>query len=236
MKRLAILRSALGAAALAAAALLAPGSAAAARPNWTATVAVTPIGSHRLGNPEAAVQVAEYISYTCEHCARFQIQSEVPMRIAYVQSGKVSLEVRHLVRDPVDLTAAILANCGPPARFFRNHAVLLQYQARWIKVLDSASDMQKQRWTNGPMIGRLRAIANDFGFYEIMGQRGYSRPDLDRCLADEPLARRIVGQRQVAIDAGVQGTPSFAINGQLLEGAHDWAALESAIKARLPAR
>ena len=102
-----------------------------------------------------------------------------------------------------------------------------------MKVLGTASAPQKQRWTSGPMIDRHRAIANDFGFYAIMGQRGYSRPQIDRCLADEALARRIVGQRQVAIDAGVQGTPSFAINGERLDSVHDWASLEAAIKARI---
>ncbi len=205
----------------------------AARPNWTATVAVTEAGGNRLGNPDAQVKVVEYISYTCTHCADFQRRSDVPMRIAYVQPGKVSLEVRHLVRDPVDLTVAILTNCGDPRKFSRNHNTFLRSQENWIKVFDTASDQQKQRWTNGPLLARYRAIAYDFGFYTIMEQRGYSRIVVDRCFADEALARRIVGQRTAAIEAGVQGTPSFAINGELLAGTHDWQALEAAIKARL---
>jgi len=229
--------AALAALALALMALAAPMPLAAeAHPNWTATVAVTESGSHLLGNPDAAVKVAEYISYTCPHCAHFQRQSEVPMRIAYVQSGKVSLEMRHLVRDPVDLTAAILTNCGEPKMFFRNHSTILQYQEKWITVFDTATEFQKQRWVTGPMLSRFRAIANDFGFYTIMEQRGYRRTDLDRCLADEVLARRVAGQRQAAVDAGVEGTPSFSINGDLLAETHDWASLEEAIKARLNIR
>lgn len=207
--------------------------AATSHPNWTATVTVTDTGTHVLGNPAAPVKVAEFISYTCSHCADFQKQSEVAMRLAYVTPGKVSMEVRHLVRDPVDLAAALLANCGDPKRFFRNHNAFLRSQDTWMKAVANTSDQQKQRWSSGPMPTRLRAIANDAGLFGVMETLGYSRPDADRCLTDEAKMRTIVGQRDAAIAAGVQGTPSFMINNELLSDTHDWKSLETAIKARL---
>ncbi len=226
----------LRAAALLVAAIVLPATLAAAatpRANWLAMSAVTPEGGHRLGNPDAAIKLVEWVSYTCPHCATFQKQAETPLRMAYVNSGKVSVEVRHLVRDPVDLAATVLANCGSPANFWRLHNAFLIGQDRWIVKMASASDAQKARWSNGGFSARMRAIAADFGFYAIMEQRGYPRAAVDRCLADEAAARRLAGHREAAAAAGVDGTPSFLLNGLLLTGTHDWQSLELQIKARL---
>ncbi|MCC6827165.1 MAG: thioredoxin domain-containing protein [Novosphingobium sp.] len=205
----------------------------AAHPNWTATIAVTPAGSHVLGNPAAPVKVVEYVSYTCSHCADFQRQSDTAMRLGYVGPGKVSVEVRHFIRDPIDLTVAMLANCGDPKNFFYNHNAFLVSQEGWMQHAQSATAAQKQRWTTGPTPARLRAIAGDFGFYAVLERRGITRTAQDRCLADEAMMRRIVGQMSNGQDLGVEGTPSFLLNGELLAGTHDWQSLELQIKARL---
>ena len=34
--------------------------------------------------------------------------TEAPLKIGYVHSGKVSVEIRHMLRDPIDLTVAML--------------------------------------------------------------------------------------------------------------------------------
>lgn len=202
-------------------------------PDWTTTVAIGEGGSHVLGNPAARVKLTEFISYTCPHCAHFHKEAEAPLKLAYVQPGKVSVEIRHLVRDPVDLAAALLANCGDPGKFFGNHNMFLRSQDRWVGTMGSASAGQRQRWTSGPLSARMRAIAADFGFYRIMEQRGYQRPALDRCLADEATARRLTTQTQNAVNAGVEGTPSFMLNGTLLTGTYDWEGLDPQLKARL---
>lgn len=202
-------------------------------PNWTATVAVTPAGGHLIGNPAAKVKVVEYISYTCPHCAHFQHQSEAPLRLAYIQPGTVSVEVRHLVRDPIDMTAALLANCGDPARFAGNHNALLLSQDRWMAAMTDPSEAQRARWESGPMPARLRAIASDFGFYALLEPRGYTRAQLDRCLADGPMLKRLAAERTEADRLGVEGTPGFLLDGALLAGTFDWESLEAQIKARL---
>lgn len=216
------------AAVLAGAALLAVG-ATAPKGNWVATVVATD-GGHRIGNPEAKVKVAEFISYTCPHCAAFAKEGEAPLQLAYIAPGKVSLEVRHLIRDPVDLTAAMLTNCGPAAKFLQNHAAFMLGQDKWIAPLGSATAAQKQRWTTDGAVGR-RAIASDFGFYAIMERRGYSRTEVDRCLADEAAARTLA--ENSAKDwkrPGISGTPGFAINGAVMPGTHTWSALEAQLK------
>ena len=220
-------------AAIAAAALL---SLAATKPppgNWTARVAVTPSGSHVLGNPAAELKLSEYISYTCSHCADFDREASDRLRIYGVAQGKLSVEVRHLVRDPIDMTVAMLTNCGAPAKFFANHTAFLRSQSRWLAAANSASPAQRARWTSGTARSRFQAIASDFGFYQIMASRGYDRMAVERCLADTAMAQKLADQTSEAARLGVTGTPSFLLNGELLAGTHDWQRLKPQLDARM---
>ena len=70
-------------------------------PEWTQNVQEANSG-HTIGNPDAEVKLAEYISYS-SHCATFTKEGESALKQRYVQDGTVSLEIRHLIRDPIDL-------------------------------------------------------------------------------------------------------------------------------------
>ncbi|MGE3692793.1 MAG: DsbA family protein, partial [Novosphingobium sp.] len=219
--------------ALSAMAALAVAAGPAARRNWNTVIAVTPTGSHVLGNPAAKVKLTEFISYTCNHCAQFDREASDRLRVTGVAQGTVSVEVRHLVRDPIDMTVAMLTNCGPSAKFFLNHTAFLRSQDRWIAAANNAGDAQRQRWSTGDMPSRMRAIASDFGFYSVMASRGYDRTLVDRCLADRAMAQRLAAQTEAASKLGVTGTPSFLINGELLAGTHSWDMLQPQIESRL---
>jgi hypothetical protein len=200
--------------------------------DWTRSVRVVAGGGHLLGNPAARAKLVEFISYTCPHCAHFNQETRGPLRDGYVRPGRVSVEVRSLVRDPIDLTAAMLVNCGDPARFVGNHDLFLATQDRWFAALEKSTDAQRQRWGAGALPDRLKAIATDFGFYPMMASRGYARPQVDACLADKAMLGRLVAQTDAASKAGVNSTPSFLLNGALLD-AHDWASVEPLVKAAL---
>lgn len=203
-----------------------------ASPNWNTTVVETD-GGHRIGNPEAKVKLQEFVSYTCPHCAHFAKDGEGALQLAYIAPGKVSVEIRHIVRDPVDMTAALLTNCGAPAKFPRNHAAFMHSQDKWIGLMSNASSAQRQRWYSGTHLSRYRAIANDFGFYRMMEQRGYSRAAVDRCLADEAMATKLAGNTVKDWEKyQLGGTPSFTINGLTLAATHSWKALQPQIDAR----
>jgi protein-disulfide isomerase len=205
---------------------------AAAKANWNNTVALTPVGSHVLGNPAAKVRLTEYVSYTCPHCAEFEVESSAALRLGYVHGGRLTIEVRHVVRNPIDLTAALLSNCSPKERFFLNHAAFLRSQSRWMAIAARATKAQQARWTSGPLPQRTRAIAGDLGFYAIMTGRGYDRMTIDRCLSDQAMATRLANQSKLADEAGVHATPSFALDGMLLAATHDWALLRPQLEAR----
>lgn len=210
-----------------------PATTGAPRGGWTLQVTQSAGGSHVMGNPAAALKLTEFVSYTCPHCAHFDAEANDPLRLYFVTPGKLSVEVHHLVRDPIDLTVAMLTNCGPPGRFFQNHVAFLRRQERWLARAQNATAAQQARWSQGDGVARRRAIAEDFGFYPIMQQRGYDRPSVDRCLADEAVARQLAEQTRSAAAMGVQGTPSFALNGSLLAGTHDWPSLLAQLRARM---
>jgi hypothetical protein len=143
------------------------------------------------------------------------------------------VEVRHIVRDPIDLTVAMLTNCGTKDKFFQNHAMFMLSQDKWIGKAQLALPSQRQRWASGSMASRWRAIASDLGFYEMMETRGYTRVQVDQCLADEAAAKRIAEQSQAdGTTYGVNSTPSFALNGKLLGGVHTWEQLQAAVKVQ----
>ena len=199
---------------------------------WNNTIAPTAAGGHLIGNPDAPVKLVEYVSYACPDCASFMIQSEAALQIGYVSSGKLSIEVRHLVQGPVDLAATMLANCGPPAKFALNHSALMRSQNRWRTALERAGTAQRQRWSNGALLPRGRAIADDMGLYAVMASRGYDRSATDKCLADQDLANRIGADSKAGYASGITTPPSFTINGSL-EPAHTWAELRPQIDASL---
>jgi protein-disulfide isomerase len=216
---------------LALAGLAAAAGAAPKTVGWNYVVSLGADGSHVLGNPAAPVKLAEYISYTCPHCAQFTTESEGPLRIGYLSSGKVSVEVRHLLRDPIDLTVAMLTNCGPKEKFFLNHSAFMRSQDTWIRPMVSATPAQKQRWVSGTLLQRNQAIANDFRFYAIMQSRGYDRMTADKCLADQALAQRLGKQAQQGYSLGIRSTPSFTINGKLLDDTSEWSELRPQLDA-----
>lgn len=208
-----------------------PGVAWAAKEDWN-TVIRHDAQSVSVGNPDAKVKLTEFVSYTCPHCAHYSDESDGTMRVGYIHDGKVAVEVRSVIRNPVDLAATLVAQCGDPKKFFANHRMLLRSQERWLPKAAAASQAQQQRWTTGPIPSRMRAIAGDVGFYKMMEPFGYSFEEIDRCLADETRARQLVDNSNAdRTNFGVQGTPSFAIDGTLLEGVHSWLQVKEAIDA-----
>lgn len=234
MRKTPIAVLALAALALSGAAPAAKLSKSAAKTNWNATVTRTAQGTHILGNPAAKLKLTQFVSYTCSHCAHFDEEADAPLRMNFVAKGQGAVEVRHFVRDPVDLTVTLLTNCGPPAKFFLNHAAFMRSQSKWIGPLTNPTAAQRERWSAGSFAQRTKTIAKDFGFYPIMATRGYTAAQVDKCLANEPLAERLAADTQLAqTSLRVTGTPSFAIDGAVLAGTHSWDALRPQIDARL---
>jgi protein-disulfide isomerase len=234
----ATIASTLAATALIVAAPLTAKPAASAKPRAAATAAVkwdlrltrNAAGNHLLGNPAAQIKLVEFISYTCPHCAHYAHDAQGSLFPGLVRQGKVSVEVRPFFRNIVDVPATLLAQCGADSRFSGNHHAILAAQPQWLK---SPPEAVQQRWSTLEFAPRMKAVAQDMGLYQLMLGRGYTAAQLDQCLANRPLADRLAKQTDDAAERlGVQGTPSFLINGKLQE-VYDWHGLEPLLGAAL---
>ena len=201
--------------------------------NWNAAVVVTPDGGHIIGNPNATLKVVEYMSYTCSHCAEFEVQGVPALQVSALAQGKVSFEVRHLMRDPIDATITQLTNCMPPQRFMLLHEIFLRRQDQFLARAQRLTRAQLERWQQGDARQRFRTIAGDLDLYRVMEEQGVGRVEVDRCFANDALSHRLAKQTEGAINMGIDGTPSFLLNGMLLAGTHNWQTLEPQLSARM---
>jgi|TARA_R110002126_G_scaffold1015_37_gene6162 protein-disulfide isomerase len=214
----------LASAALAAAVMVSPASA--QQSDWTKRVTMSAMGGHVLGNPLAKNRLVEYVSYTCSHCADFEVTSSVPLKKDFIAKGKVSAEVRNYVRDAVDFTAAMLARCGGRTKFFGNHHAFMASQDKWLKTVMSTSPEVQKTWYEGETNARLQKIASDVGFYDIMAKRGISKTQANVCLADKKAQDQILAMSKYGAETvKITGTPSFTINDKLLDKVHSWSVL-----------
>lgn len=196
-----------------------------------ATAVESSDGGHVIGNPKADTRLVEYMSYTCSHCAEFARTGDAAIKLFLVPRGEVSFEIRHMLRDPIDLTAALLTHCGEPAKFPGNHQAIMARHDDWMATARKATQAQRTRWSFGTHSARWRAIASDLGFYEIMEARGYGRAELDRCLSDQGTANTLAETSARDVETlGIPGTPSFVLDGKLLEGVHSWDALKPVLE------
>ncbi len=199
--------------------------AAPAKSNWLLTFSTTAKGSHIIGNPAAPTKLVEYASYTCGHCAHFEADDAPQIKSAFVASGKVSFEIRNLVRDPLDLTAAMLARCGGKGRFFGNHKLLMATQAQWAqgsKLSKATIGLLEAKNT----IGFMQGAYSELGFDKIMAQRGITNAQAKTCLADKAAFNAVLAMTDEAIDTlKINSTPTLMVNGKIVEG-HDFATLK----------
>jgi len=209
--------------------------AAPAKPRWSATITTSGIGAYSVGNPAAKVKLVEYFSYTCHICGDFAKAGSVPLKAQYIDTGLVLFEYRNLVRDPIDMTAALLARCGGAKAFAGNHAAIFAGQPALLDKITKASDAQKTAWFEGTTGQRARKIAADTGLAALMTARGYTAAQQGVCLDDGVAQAELTGMTNIARNADrVQGTPAFFINGREA-GVTAWPALKTKLDAALKA-
>ncbi len=147
-----------------------------------------------LGSDDAVVEVREYASMTCPHCARFHDSVYPDLKANYIDTGKIRFVFREVYFDRSGLWASMLARCAGPTRYFGVIDLLFERQDDWsrqsspIKVTE-----QLQR------IGRIAGMTDE---------------TIRACMADRDLALAMIeksdAERQ---EDNVNSTPNLVING-----------------------
>ncbi|MBA4009924.1 MAG: protein-disulfide isomerase [Erythrobacter sp.] len=203
--------------------------------NWQNSVERTERG-HLIGNPEAESRLVEFISYTCPHCADFAARGEPALDVVLLGPGKITVEVRPVIRNGLDLAVTLLANCGDPAQFKVRHRTLILAQADWLGKAQAAPKTQQAIWQRGDKAGRQNA-ASALGLTAMLAAKGQSKAELDACVANDAAAQKLLQNDEAdGKEFGVNSTPSFAMDGKLLANVHSWEALYPLLRDRFTAK
>jgi len=203
--------------------------------DWSQVVNPTAAGGYLMGNPGAKVKLLEYGSLTCPHCREFD-EKGVPLLIGkYVKSGQVSWEFRNYVRDAFDLSASLIARCNGAKAFFPLARALYKDQPTWVGKIQAAPPAQLEQLQNLPPNQQFVRLANVAGLQQWAAMRGVPVAKSNQCLANTKSVDQLV---QMTGDATTQfpdfqGTPTFVINGTMLDKTATWEALEPQLKTAL---
>ena len=223
-----------------AAALLLPATSVAARPaakpaavrDWSRTVALTPEGGFRMGNPDAKVKLIEYGSLACPHCRHFEEAGFAPLVQKYVRTGRVSYEFRNLLINGPDISISLLTRCSGPANFFAMSKYVYDAQPQWQKKLEDMSDADKAALGNMSTQQQIVRYADMAGMGQIAARFGVGAVKAKQCLADPAGLQKLLDMTKAAEASGVNHTPTFLIDGKVNDAA-TWEELEPDLKKAL---
>ena len=159
-----------------------------------------PLAARSKGAPNAPVTVYEMADFQCPACRMFAVTVLPTIDSEFVQTGKVRWVFINLPLTSIHPNAVAAATVGMCAarqgRFWPIHDALYKQQDDWAKLAEPRSTLVK-----------------------IAQRAGVDRTTLLACLDDASVRREIDLDAQRATRSGAHATPSFYIEGGLLEGA-----------------
>ena len=163
------------------------------------------LGDMALGAEEGAkVTIIEYASATCPHCAAYHKDAWKKLKPEYVDTKKIRYIFREFPTNDAALAAFMIARSAP--------------KESYVPLLDVFFDTL-ETWTKSPAEG----------LFNIARQAGFTQAKFDETLKNEALAKSILDIREDGAKFGVQGTPTFFINGEKFEGERTFEAFKAAI-------
>jgi len=163
-----------------------------------------PVDGTTCGSKDAPVKIIEFSDYQCPWCKRFVDATELELEHQYIDKGLVQLEFHNF---------AMLGGDAPPEQ---NESTLAAEAA------ECAND-QGRYWEYHYKLFAEQRGENQGTFRperlkQFASELRLDREDFDRCLDSHEHSDLILEQQRAALEAGVRGTPSFLVNGELAEG------------------
>ncbi len=154
-----------------------------------------PLDEMSIGSPDAKVEIVEYASLTCSHCANFHNNTYPALKERFVDTGQVRFVLREFPLDPLAMAGFMLARCD---------------EDKYWPIVDMLFEKQRE-WA---FVERpLDALA------QMLRQAGFSQEKFETCLRDQALYDAINVVRAEGESRGVNSTPTFFINGERHTGA-----------------
>jgi protein-disulfide isomerase len=159
-----------------------------------------PLDSRSKGSPKAPVTVYEMSDFQCPYCRKFAQETFPAIDRSYITTGKVRWVFINFPLTDVHAHAAAaaqLALCAAKQNgFWRVHDLLFQHQETWAPLKEA-----------GPF------------FVSLADSAGLSKPALLTCLESPETLQAVQADAEGAARSGAGSTPTFYIEGGLLEGA-----------------
>ncbi len=155
-----------------------------------------PLPDMVLGNPDAPIEIIEYASMTCPHCAAFHNDTMPQLKEEWIDTGRAKLVFREFPLDRLAVVASAVARCAGPEHYFGFIDVLFETQGTWARAEDP-----------------IEAIK------QIVRMGGLDPAMVDTCISDSGMidgviATRLYGEQNYEI----KSTPSFIIDGEVHAG------------------
>lgn len=198
--------------------------------SWSTTVTQTPEGNFVMGNPNAKAKLVEFASYTCSHCRDFAAEGSEEIR-KIVDTGKMSYELRNFIRDPIDMTTALLARCGGRDVYYPLSDQFFANQNAMFEKAQALGDERYKQLMSAAPAERFGRLAEAVGLVEFAKQRGIAEDQAKQCLADTAAAEKLAkGVEEMSREFKIEGTPTFVLNGTVLDNTATWATLQPRLK------
>ena len=151
-----------------------------------------------IGNSDAPITIIEYASLSCHHCADFHINTLPKIIEEFVDTGKAKIVFRDFPFNYPALLGSMVLRCVPNEFRYQYTDALYQLQSKWI--VREKDQINKE-------------------LYKIMQSGGMSKEQFNQCIENEEVENRILqGIISAQNEYKIKSTPSFIINGTLLEG------------------
>ena len=154
-----------------------------------------PITEMMQGDEYAPIEIIEYASFTCPHCATFHADVYPKLKINYIDKGLVKFVYREVYFDKYGMWASMIARCAGPDRFFGMTDQIYRKQSDWARAESDVAIVTKLR-----KIGLLA---------------GLDETQLNACLQDGVKLRALVEwYGENAKRDEIKSTPTLVINGE----------------------
>lgn len=185
-------------------------------PDVADALQVRPDDPRALGNADAPVLIIEFTDYECPFCQRFFRETRPQIIESYVQTGAVRFVARDFPLADIHPSATLAAAAGQCAAA----------QGQFWPMYERLFDTHQEEWGGVPK--RDREV-----FIEFASDLGLDGAAFGACLDDPATLRQIEDEQAAAARFGVNSTPNFLVNGQLLRGAMPFRVFESLIQQEI---
>ncbi|MES1200713.1 MAG: thioredoxin domain-containing protein [Pseudomonadota bacterium] len=168
-------------------------------------------GDMTIGSATAKVEIIEYASLACPHCAEWHTTVWDQLKANYIDTGKIRFTLREFpTAAPADIVLAEfqVARCGgaTASEYFDRVAIMMRERETIFSTLTREGIHQQ-----------LIAMGARFGL---------SQQQVDACIQDQAGANRF-NQATARGEHDIVGTPSFFIDGVRSDNFQDWATYDA---------